>query len=279
MKLQKLLLSATATVGFTLAALLRPVAAQVPTSALNDACTGNLNNDGAVNTTDLLIFLAGFGQTCESNISSPGAGVTFGGYNYATIVLGNGQEWMAENLRTSVYANGDPIPNVTSNSAWWATTAGAWSYYNNDSLYENPYGKLYNWYTVVDPRNACPTGWHVPSDAEWNTLIGFLDTAYNPNAEGTQSEIAGGKMKSPGTQYWLPPNQDATNETGFSGLPGGCRFYDGTFEFIGYLGGWWCSTAQNPINGWSRNLYYVFGFVARNSFAKKDGFSVRCIKN
>ena len=99
-------------------------------------------------------------------VSNPGAGVTYGGVNYPTVVLGNGQEWMAENLRTTTYANGDPIPNVTDPNQWGALTTGAWAHYNNDSQYENPYGKLYNWYAVDDSRNVCPTGWHVPSDAE-----------------------------------------------------------------------------------------------------------------
>jgi hypothetical protein len=99
-------------------------------------------------------------------VTNPGAGVTFNGYTYSSIVLGNGQEWMAENLRTTTYANGDPIPNVTDNTQWQNLTTGAWAHYNNDSQYENPYGKLYNWYAVDDSRNVCPTGWHVPSDAE-----------------------------------------------------------------------------------------------------------------
>jgi hypothetical protein len=106
-----------------------------------------------------------------SGISNPGPGVTFNGYTYSTIILGNGQEWMAENLRTTSYANGDPIPNVTDGPQWSNLFGtGAWAHYNNDSQYENPYGKLYNWYTIADIRNICPTGWHVPSDAEWTIL-------------------------------------------------------------------------------------------------------------
>jgi uncharacterized protein (TIGR02145 family) len=199
-------------------------------------------------------------------ISNVGAGVTFNGYTYSSIVLGNGQEWMAENLRTTSYANGDPIPNVTVNTQWQNLTTGAWAHYNNDSQYENPYGKLYNGYTVNDSRNVCPTGWHVPSDAEWTVLSDYL---------GGEA-VAGGKMKSTGTQYWVSPNTDATNESGFSGLPGGSRLVNGSFGIIGFQGYWW-SSAENGT--WRRSLSYNAGIVSRDSSGMIWGFSVRCLKD
>jgi uncharacterized protein (TIGR02145 family) len=161
---------------------------------------------------------------------------------YKTIVIGT-QEWMAENLKTSIYRNGQPIATNLTNLEWQNTIntqIGAWSYSNNDSQYDCPYGKLYNWYAVADPRNVCPTGWHVPTDAEWSVLINYLD----PNADGGNnfSNIAGGELKSTGLQYWLSPNQNATNESGFSGLPAGNRSSDGTFYNIGSYGFWWSST-------------------------------------
>ena len=202
-------------------------------------------------------------------VTNPGAGVTFDGCSYATIVLGNGQEWMAENLRTTTYANGDPIQNVTDGNQWSVLTTGAWAHYNNDNQYENPYGKLYNWYTVVDTRNVCPTGWHVPTDTEYALLTGYL------GGEGG----AGGKMKSTGTQYWVSPNTDATNESGFSGLPGGNRDGSGGFQIVGYLGGWWSSTEFGANNAWYRCLNYnnSEGFGGTN--IKEDGFSVRCLRD
>ncbi len=213
-------------------------------------------------------------------VTNPGAGVTFNGYTYSSIVLGNGQEWMAENLRTTTYANGDPIPNITDNTQWQNLTTGAWAHYNNNSQYENPYGKLYNWYTVADPRNVCPAGWHVPTDAEWNTLVGYLDPDYNPNANGSQSLTAGGNMKSTGTQYWLSPNTDATNESGFSGLPGGSRFsLGGAFYTIGYAGNWWSSTEYNTSFALYRNLSSSDGVVDRYGEEWQSGFSVRCIRD
>ena len=196
-------------------------------------------------------------------------GLTFNGYTYTSIVLGNGQEWMAENLRTTTYANGDPIPNVTDANQWGNLTTGAWAHYNNDSQYENPYGKLYNWYTVDDPRNVCPTGWHVPTDAEWTVLSDYLGG----------EPVAGGKMKSTGTQYWSSPNTDATNESGFSGLPGGSRNYDGTFSPIGLNGYWWSSTESSTYDAWLRHLRYLNGDVYRLYPNKKDGFSVRCLRD
>ncbi len=198
-----------------------------------------------------------------------GGGVTFNGYTYTSIVLGNGQEWMAENLRTTTYANGDPIPNVTDDNQWGDLTTGAWVHYNNDSQYENPYGKLYNWYTVVDPRNVCPTGWHVPTDAEWTVLIDYLGG----------NSVAGGKMKSTGTQYWESPNTGATNESGFSGLPGDRRTSDGSFGQIGSLGYWWSSTEHSTTNAWLRYLGFVDDDVHKYSNDKLNGFSVRCLRD
>ncbi len=208
-------------------------------------------------------------------VTNPGAGVTFSGYTYSSIVLGNGQEWMAENLRTTSYANGDPIPNVTNDIQWSNLTTGAWSHYDNNSQYDNPYGKLYNWYTVDDPRNVCPTGWHVPSESEWNTFINYLD----PNANGgQQGNTAGGKMKSTGTQYWVNPNTGATNESGFSGLPGGARSDWGPFYDVGGNGYWW-SSEYDAFFAWNRSMNYGDGSVSLNYYNKADGFSVRCLKD
>jgi uncharacterized protein (TIGR02145 family) len=195
---------------------------------------------------------------------------------YKTIVIGN-QEWMAENLKTSIYRNGEAIANVTDNTQWAGLTTGAWCYFNNDSQYECPYGKLYNWYAVADPRNVCPTGWHVPTDDEWSVLINYLD----PNADGGNNypNIAGGKLKSTGLQYWLSPNQDATNESGFSGLPAGYRSDNGSFSSIGYDGVWWSSTEYGTDYAWYRNLNYGGGDADRGDNDKGFGFSVRCLRD
>jgi uncharacterized protein (TIGR02145 family) len=196
------------------------------------------------------------------------------GNKYATIQIGT-QTWMAENLRTTSYANGDPIPNVTDRNQWQNLTTGAWAHNNNDSQYENPYGKLYNWYTVADPRNVCPTGWHVPSDTEWSKVINYLD----PNANGgdNRPNTAGGKMKSMGTDYWRSPNTDATNESGFSGLPGERNDF-GAFIIGGY-GRWWSSTEVNTSTVWIRTLSYLNGSVSRGGLSRGNGFYVRCLRD
>jgi uncharacterized protein (TIGR02145 family) len=220
-------------------------------------------------------------------MSHPGSGVTFNGYTYSSILLGNGQEWMAENLRTTNYRNGDPIPNVTNNTQWGNLTAGAWAHYNNNTLNENPYGKLYNWYAVADPRNVCPLGWHVPSDADWSTFTNYLDPN-SANSVNYCANTAGGMMKSTGTQYWQSPNTGATNQSGFLGLPGGWRNYyngggftTGAFYDIGAAAWWWSSTQDSSNTAWYRGLYYLNGSAIRdnNGVNKAAGFSVRCVRD
>jgi uncharacterized protein (TIGR02145 family) len=214
----------------------------------------------------------------SSGFYTPGPGVTDqNGNTYATIVIGT-QEWMAENLRSSTYANGDPIPNVTDGNVWGQLSTGAWAHYENDGTYENPYGKLYNWYAVADPRNVCPTGWHVPNDSEWNSLINFLD----PSASGgDNTNTAGGKMKSTGTQYWQAPNEGATNESGFSGLPGGGRSNSGgNFGSLGGQALWWSASESGAEIAWERYLYSYDATIFRDNNAPKTcGMSVRCLRD
>ena len=205
--------------------------------------------------------------TTEDIVTNTGAGVSFDGYNYSSIVLGNGQEWMNENLRTTNYANGDPIPNITNNTQWQTLTTGAWTHYNNNSQNEIPYGKLYNWYAASDSRNVCPIGWHVPSNDEWILLVDYLGGL----------TVAGGKMKSTGTQYWISPNQDATNESGFSALPGG--IYTNNFYSIGVDGCWWASTEVPTDSAWLKFIGASGGTLAEGPNFKWFGTSVRCLKD
>jgi uncharacterized protein (TIGR02145 family) len=189
------------------------------------------------------------------------------GNEYPVVQIGN-HCWTKENLRTSNYADGSLIPNVTSDVAWAGLNSGAWCNYENSAANDLTYGKLYNWYTVADPRNVCPTGWHVPTDAEWVVLTDFL---------GSES-VAGGKMKT--TTGWQSPNTAATNGSGFSGLPGGNRYYyDGTFGSFGNTGSWWSSSESSTTFAWFRFLGYNNGFAYRVSDGKQYGFSVRCLKD
>ena len=181
------------------------------------------------------------------------------------------QVWMTRNLDVTAYRNGDPIPYVTDVTVWAGLTTGAWCYYNYDPSNGSGFGKLYNWYAVSDPRGLAPIGWHVPSDVEWTTLETTL---------GGRS-VAGGKMKVAGvTSCWNEPNTGADNSSGFAGLPGGYRNFNGSFGNIGYGGYWWSSTENTTrANAWNRSLYYYFSSVAGGKADEKDGFSVRCIKD
>ncbi|MFN9112117.1 MAG: FISUMP domain-containing protein, partial [Bacteroidota bacterium] len=203
------------------------------------------------------------------------------GNTYPTVTIGT-QVWMAENLRTTKYRDGSNIPIVTDITQW----ENNWNYgnplqqpmmcwNNNDqaTYTANKFGALYNWYAINPStngnKNVCPTGWHVPTDAEWTTLTTFLGG----------ENVAGGKMKSTGTQYWQNPNQDATNSSGWSGLPGGFRNYDGLFYVVGSFGVWWSSTEYATFEALSRDVYYDNGDVGRKIDNKTFGFSVRCLRD
>jgi uncharacterized protein (TIGR02145 family) len=191
------------------------------------------------------------------------------GNTYKTVTIGT-QTWMAENLRVARYKNGTAIPLVTDPTAWVGLTTPGYCWYNNDEATNKAtYGALYNWYTVIT-GNLCPTGWHVPTDAEWTTLTTYL---------GGES-VAGGKLREVGTAHWASPNTGATNETGFTALPGGYRYYTGTYLTIGYAGYWWSSTGSSATNAWYRYMYYYNPLVSRDGYGSKEsGFSVRCLRD
>jgi len=187
---------------------------------------------------------------------------------YSTVRIGS-QIWMAENLKTTKYNDGADIPLVTDNTAWSNLPTPGYCWYNNSQfLYGNTYGVLYNWYTV-NTDYLCPTGWHVPTDAEWTTLTTFL---------GGES-VAGSKLKETGTIHWLNPNTDATNETGFTALPGGNRWDSGSFNNIGSSGIWWSATEINTNSAWNRAMLNSNADAYRVSRNKHYGFSVRCLKD
>jgi len=187
---------------------------------------------------------------------------------YNVITIGK-QEWMGENLRTSKYNDGKPIPAVTDESSWAALTTPACCWYRNDEeAFKQTYGTLYNWYSV-NTGKLCPAGWHVPSDEEWNELMNYA------GGEG----VAGGKLKEPGTTYWVEPNHGATNDYGFTAFPGGFRYSDGKFYDFGFSGYWWSSTGYSQSRAFFRFIYYSETTLYRFNNSKKNGFSVRCLKN
>jgi uncharacterized protein (TIGR02145 family) len=218
----------------------------------------------------LLLTISTFSQT-------PGNGVIdIDGNSYNTVIIGT-QEWMKENLNVSKYSDGTIIPQVTDPTQWGNLTTGAWCYYNNDPTNGSTYGKLYNWYAVAgihdnDPNTPnkilAPSGWHIPSDPEWSQLLNYLGGA----------TICGNKMRSTGTSLWQS-NIGATNESGFTGLPGGKRSFN--FNFFGGMTAytyWWNSSELNILN--SKYIFLADSpFVSNGDDEKRRGFSVRCLKN
>lgn len=187
---------------------------------------------------------------------------------YQTVLIGT-QEWMAENLKVTHYRNGDAIPNITDNTQWANTTAGAWCSNNNDPANKNIYGLLYNFSTITDIRSACPAGWHVPDDTEWGILFNYLGG----------KEIAGYKMM-PALKDAFNVIRGGDNSSGFTALLGGSRHLTGVFQFPGVVGDFWSST----ITGKWKESNYVSISVGRKEIWSgynydNSGLSIRCIKD
>lgn len=212
----------------------------------------------------------GYGDDLSFKTSQETGSVTdIDGNVYPTIKIGN-QWWMAENLKVTHYSNGDVVPSIIQGTTWSGLSTGAYCEYNNDVNNVLTYGRLYNWYAVNDSRDLAPAGWHVASDAEWQILVDYL----GGNA------VAGGKLKEIGTTHWASPNTGATNESGYSALPGGFREVDGSYHDMGQYTTFWFSTEYNGSDAWS----LIFGFnssgvIDRRPQDKRRGFSVRCIKD
>lgn len=193
------------------------------------------------------------------------------GNTYSTVKIGT-QTWMAENLKTTKYRNGNLIGTTTPATldiSAESTPKYQWAYAGNESNVAT-YGRLYTWYAATDSRNICPIGWHLPSDAEWTILTTFL---------GGES-VAGGKLKEAGTSHWASPNTGATNSSGFSALPGSSRYTSGTFYGIGYFGYWRSSTEANWDAAWYLYMDASNGDASRGcTYNKPTGLSVRCVKD
>ena len=188
---------------------------------------------------------------------------------YKTVRIGS-QVWMAENLKTTKFRNGEPIPHVISNATWSVLNSGAYCWYNNDDRANKvTYGALYNWFAVDDQRNIAPTGWHIPTDKEWAALVTYLKG----------ERIAGGALKETLTSHWTDPNTGATNSSGFTGLPGGYRAKDGTFKNLNVCGGWWTDTEYTKSLVFYRFVENTSSTVHNFSTYKDSGFSIRCIKD
>jgi uncharacterized protein (TIGR02145 family) len=187
---------------------------------------------------------------------------------YQTVKIDK-QLWMSENLKTTRYQNGDLIGTTTPATLDITNEESPkyqWAYNGNESNVTTM-GRLYTFYAVTDNRGLCPTGWHVPSDGEWTTLTNYLGVA------------AGGKLKEAGTAHWPSPNTGATNETGFTAIPGGLRSFDGYFLNFPYFARWWSTSEEWPGVARGRSVVNSSVNVISNLLDEKDGNSVRCLKD
>ena len=183
-----------------------------------------------------------------------------------TVTIGS-QVWMSKNLNVTNFRNGNPIPQAKTNKEWekaMEERKPAWCYYDNDPKNGAKYGKLYNWYAVNDPRGLAPAGWHIPADAELIALSEFL------------GKDSGGKMKS--TSGW-GENGNGTNSTGFIGLPGGFRDFDGSFNSIGRSGFWWSASESGTSSAYFGGLFHDRYDLYRYFYSKGIGMSVRCLRD
>lgn len=214
------------------------------------------------------------------------------GNNYPTVIIGQ-QEWMAENLKTTKFADGTPIEYPgDNNDAWWNITTGAYAWYDNDPENKDRYGALYNWQAAKG--NLCPVGWRVPEDSDWTQLVEFIMAEYDIDNDYTNVNALGNALKSC-RQHLSPLGGDCatlahprwsshhthfgTDMLGFSGLPGGVRIPYGTYATLGSNGNWWSTTQSDEINAFRRNLNHGYGDLSRMGYDKRHGLSVRCMRD
>jgi uncharacterized protein (TIGR02145 family) len=221
----------------------------------------------------LVVFLC-FGLISFSGCDSETV-TDIDGNIYKTVTIGS-QVWMQENLKTTGYRDGSPIEYPGADNIHWLTnTDGAYAWYDNDeALYKDTCGALYNWHAVSNPAGLCPEGWSVPTNDDWQLLFDFLGG----------DDVAGGKLKTTGTiedgtGLWESPNAGATNESGFSVVPAGIRLPAGWFDYLGGSTCLWSSSEINTLNAWGPALYTGNAGVFRGGGGKQLGFSVRCLKD
>ena len=235
----------------------------------------------SINTLLFLIMFLVLGSGCKKSSNNEAFTDPRDGNVYKIITIGD-QVWMAENLAY--------LPSVNMVADGSEDAAGSYYYvygYDGTNVADAKatdnyatYGVLYNWTAAMDGeassttnpsgiQGVCPAGWHLPSDAEWKELTNYLG--------GTS--VAAGKLKETGTSHWEWKNTGATNETGFTALPGGYRDGDGTFYGVGYYGHWWSATEYDASFAWYRPMRFSNSAVDRLYFNKEVGFSVRCVRD
>ncbi len=234
----------------------------------------DINEDGVLNVLDVVILV----NLILDNI--PNDTVTdIDGNVYATVQIGN-QLWMAENLKVTHYQNSDEIPYIYNDPQY-----GAYINYSNNADNVAVYGRLYNWFAVNDERGLCPDNWHVPSDDEFKSLEMYLGMSESEaNGEGLRGTDEGGKLKEEGNEHWNSPNTGATNETGFTALPGGNRRYETytnqeIFCCLNRYGFFWSSSEVYTVNAWYRVFSFDYSESNRYHLSKTNAFSIRCVED
>ncbi len=215
----------------------------------------------------ILLIFALLTLRCSKNDTTTDPVTDTEGNTYKTVAIGT-QVWMTENLRTTKLNDGTEIPLIKDATSWNNLTSEGFCWYNNDEAsFGNTYGALYNGYTVLTGK-ICPTGWHIPDNEEWKILRNFLGDSIK----------AGGKLKEAGTEHWLPPNKGADNSSGFTALPAGLRYFEGTFASVSSFSGTWSAT-ETGNEEWYIGLYHSDAFFVMDHRNLKHGFSIRCLKN
>ena len=250
-----------------------------------DDCPADLNGNGLVEVSDLLMVLADFGTECPPvTAETCGDPVNYQGYDYATVQIGE-QCWFAENLRSTSYSNGDEIPGELDDSNWSATTLGARTVYGegsstvqsgsgDETLNLTNYGRLYNAYAVDDNRGLCPNDWHVPTHSDWADLemeLGMSEV--EANATGWRGSDQGSQLKASSSDT---PSWNGTNSSQFSGLPGGYRSYLGNMVSADLYGVFWCQEMNQKMLGGTYDQ--VYSWIYTEEHINRSGFSVRCLK-
>jgi uncharacterized protein (TIGR02145 family) len=220
-------------------------------------------------------------KTVIINVTAPLPVIDIDGNGYHIVTIGT-QTWMVENLKTTRYRNGDPIPNVTDDTKWGNLSTGAYCNYDYKPDNSAIYGKLYNWHAVNDSRNIAPTGWHVPTNAEWTTLEKYV--AANPGISGSVAKALASTINwdSSANEGAIGNDLTKNNSTGFTALPGGYRYFSGYFDSIGMRGYWWSSNEYGSYSACYRSLFCnksnLNSELCFENY-KGGGFSVRCLKD
>ena len=247
-----------------------------------ETCQEDLDGDGVIGINDLMELLSSFGTMCEEPETGEftcGNPMNYHGYDYATVQIGE-QCWFAENLRAENYRNGDAIPADLSDAEWASTTDGAVSVYDGDMANLSTYGSLYNWHAASDARSVCPSGWHIPNEADWQILELLIGVPENElDLLGLRGSDQGRQLKADSDLWNTVLGIEGTDIWGFKGLPGGERLDEG-FIHAGNYGYWWTNTLNDDGDkAFFRELTYNHPEIYRHNGLLNSGMSVRCIKD